>query len=851
MPFLSKPTLPSWQTVARETTHETMAGLETGPDGLTVREAKARLMFFGPNRIEPEHGRGWKIFRRQFHSSLIWLLLLASALSFILGQRVESGLILAFLFLNAGLGFFQEYRSVKAVALLRRYLVQTVRVKRAGRIRRLPADRLVPGDIILFQAGDILPADARLITAHELSCDEQALTGESLLVQKSTESKGRAAHFQDANAVVFAGTSVTRGSGEAVVFATGTHTVFGEIAQLTRSTERVSAFEQQINRFSAFILRLVVATLLIMYAANLILKRDDADPVMLLVFFLVLVVSVLPEALPFFTTVALSRGSLRLAKRRVVVKRLSAIEDLGSIEVLCSDKTGTLTEKDITVSGFQADDPEACLSAAVLAGDGFVALASGQEPDPFDTALLKKCSIGLRRQLERVERVFALPFDPERKRSSALVARPGQGPELIVRGAPESVLSACVDLSSARRTELLAEVTARGKEGVRTLAVATKIVSRKQAYAKTDEEETLSFQGLVFFTDPVNASAPEALKKARALGVTVKIITGDSAEVAEAVARKVNLIGRAERALHGTTWDGLSSAERERAVEQHAVFARIGPRQKYEIIETLQRKYEVGFLGEGINDAPALKLSHVALAVHSASDIAREAADVVLLDPSLDVIIDGIREGRRTFANIKKYIKMTLASNFGNFYSVAVASLFVPFVPLLPVQMLLIDILSGLPVLAYAADSVEEAELRRPKTYDVKNLILLATLFGIVSSVFDFTLFASLFRGEPAQLQTSWFLLSLLTEMVVIFALRTRRPFWQAERPAAILMGLAFFAALTGLILPFTAFGQNVFGFVAPSAKLMAFIGILVFCYLITTETVKYWYYRFEGNPRR
>ncbi len=850
MPLLSKTNLPSWQEAARHTPHETLSLLESTPDGLSVRAAKDRLARFGDNRIEPEQGRGWKIFRRQFNSSLIWLLLAASALSFILDQRVEAGLILVFLFLNAGLGFFQEYRSVKAVALLRRYLVQTVRVKRSGRIRRLPSDRLVPGDLILFQAGDILPADARLVAAHELFCDEQALTGESLLVQKSIEAKGRPSHFQDARSVVFAGTSVTRGSGEAVVFATGSRTVFGEIAQLTRTTERVSVFEQQINRFSAFILRLVLATLFIMYAANLFLRNDE-DPVTLLVFFLVLIVSVLPEALPFFTTVALSRGSLRLARQRVVVKRLSAIEDLGSIEVLCSDKTGTLTDKEVTVSGFQADNPEACLSAAVLCGDGFAALAAGQEPDPFDTALLKKCSIGMRKRLQGAERVFHLPFDPERKRSSSLTALSGEPPMLYVRGAPESVLSACVDLSPAERRTLLDEVTARGKEGTRTLAVAAKRALKKEAYTKTDEESTLSFIGLVFFTDPVNPSAPEAIKEARSLGVRVKIITGDSPEVAESVARRVGLIGNAERALHGDVWDTLSPAERERAVEQHAVFARIAPRQKYEIIETLQRRYEVGFLGEGINDAPALKLSHVALAVHSASDIAREAADVVLLDPSLHVIVEGIREGRRTFANIKKYIKMTLASNFGNFYSVAVASLFVPFVPLLPVQMLLIDILSGLPVLAYATDSVEEAELRRPKTYDVKNLILLATLFGIVSSVFDFTLFASLFREDPAILQTSWFLLSLLTEMVVIFALRTRRPFWRAESPAPLLILLAFGAAAVGLIVPFTHFGQTVFGFTPLPGRMLAFIGLLVLGYLITTETVKHWYYRFEGAPRR
>lgn len=830
-----------WEDAAIKQSEDVLREMGTSSDGLTTTEAARRLAEYGPNRLEEHRVKWWKTLLRQFRSSFIYLLLAAAGLSFILGERLEAGMMLVFLLINTLLGFAQEHRSERTLELLKQYLTSRSRVRRNGEEALIDSADIVPGDLLVVETGDKLAADVRFVESGNLMVDEEVLTGESVAVEKGAAAlQEKTMQMYRATGIGFAGTVVLRGSGVGVALATGKDTAMGEIAHLTETTDRESSFEKGIRQFSRFIMRLVVVTIALIFVANLLIKGASANPIELLIFSLVLVISVIPEALPFVITVSLSRGSLRLARKKVVVKRLSAIEDLGSVEVLCSDKTGTLTENRLTVEKVFADDRSRCMRAMASASD-YVGLESGEDVDPFDVAIWKAVGAGEREAVERFEKVGDIPFDPLRRRNSVLV-REGERLELIVRGAPESVMELSADLSDEKKEACRRWMAMQGEDGRRVLAVARKDMV-KVSYDERDECD-MEFLGFVSFVDPIKETTRDAIGAARSLGVEVKILTGDSREVSGAVAHAIELIDSPHEVLTGEELEKCSHEERLEAVRKYAVFARVSPQQKYMIIQLLQETKEVGFLGEGINDAPALKLANVALVVAGASDIAREAADVVLLEPSLKVIVDGVREGRSIFANMMKYIGTTLTSNFGNFYSVAIASLLIPFVPMLPLQILLIDILSDFPMISLATDAVDEEELRKPKGYRVRDVVLMATLLGVVSSIFDFILFASFYQKGEGVLQTNWFILSILTELVLIYSLRSRKLFFRAKRPSRLLTALSVMMFAAALWSVFSLFGERVFHFVRPTAVSLVWIFGLVVCYFFATETVKRLYYK-------
>lgn len=839
-----------WKNFAAEEGDNVLASLESRRVGLSMEEAQKRLKENREHQLRPGSSAFLKTLKQRLSSSFLYLLFAAAALSFFLGDVIEGSLILLFVCINLSLETYQEYHSAKALKLLKKYLVVHTRVYRDGKQMRIDSGKVVSGDVILVEAGDRLPADVRFLHTNGLQIDESVMTGESLAADKTAELlQIPAVEMFEARNIGFAGTVVTSGWGEGVVFATGKETAFGDIATLTEETDRETVFEKGIRQFSRFILKLVLFTLFIIYFANMFIRGDEANGIELLIFSLALAVSVVPEALPIILTVALSRGSLRLAQKKVVVKRLSAIEDLGSIEVLCCDKTGTLTENLLSVAKIKAADERHCLRLA------FASCLSAPEDrsklhDAFDLALWQKLTVAEHEEMKRGKRLDTIPFDPERRRNSVLFEIDGRQ-EVIVRGAPEEVLKRCQNLEQYTQRQLMNWVAVAGRRGERVLAVAYKSFAPERTFSLY-EEEHLTFVGLVSFTDTLKVTARETIAKAKALNVAVKIITGDSQEVAGAVGYAVGLIIRPEDVITGKALEGMSEVVRRQTIIEGAVFARISPRQKYEIIKILQGKYEVGFLGEGINDAPALKLANVAIVVESASDIAREAADVVLLRKSLDTVIDGIREGRTIFANILKYLRVTLTSNFGNFYSVALASLFLPFVPLLPIQILLLNLLSDFPMIALATDTVDAEELEKPKNYQVHSVVLMATLLGVVSSVFDFILFGALYRVSPETLQTAWFMLSLLTEVILIFSLRTKFAFFKARRASMTLSVLALSVLVASLALPFIPFLAGTLHFVMPTPKLLLFVGVLAVGYFFATEAVKSFYYRHihEGYGR-
>lgn len=813
--------------------------------GLSKEEAIKRQRKYGLNRLEESRVSAWSIFLRQFKSSFIYLLFVAALLSFLLSEAIEGWMIVLFLLINTSLGFYQEYRSEKTVELLKKYIATKVKVRRLGTISSIDARDLVPGDIVVIEAGDSVPADIRIIENLDLTVNEEPLTGESVPVEKGCAKLNEdISEFYKAKNICFSGTTVISGRGVGVVFAIGGHTVIGDIARLTGSVTRESKFEQELGKFSKYILYLVVTTLTLIFLANILLKGWDTDIATLAIFSIALAVSVIPEALPVVMTFSLSRGARRLAKNHVVVKRLSAIEDLGSIQILCTDKTGTLTENKLTVhavcSGEKVSDREAIVFAASMGGSYSLERERGGTPDPFDVALWESLPVNQQSALSLYHRISNIPFDPVRKKNSVLLKHQGKT-FLIVRGASESILEAS-NVSDEKRGIITEWATQEGHSGRRTLAVATKELSREE-YDGVQDESDLTFVGCVSFIDPIKQSAKEAIRNAMELNVGIKILTGDSKEVAGNVAFEIGLAKTRNEVMLARELFMLSEEEQLSALERINVFARVSPEEKYKIIGLLQKKYQVGFLGEGINDAPALKIANVAIVVQSASDIAREVSDIILLERSLDVVIDGIREGRETFANTIKYIRSSLSSNFGNFYAVAISSLFIPFLPMLPLQILLVNLLSDFPAIAIATDTVEQDELNNPRQYNIRNIIVFGTILGIVSTVFDFITFAYFYRLGETALQTNWFIVSILTEILFLYSIRSNKIFYKARAPSFPLMILSILAIVLTVALPFTSFGQSVFGFVPPSTHFMIVIGLIVVTYFVATETAKLSYY--------
>jgi len=809
--------------------------LGSSSQGLDVAEVDKRLIEYGANAVVAHKVAAWHILARQFHSPFIYLLVVAALIAFGLKEWIDGVMILMFVMINSVLGFFQEYRSEQALRVLKKYTTAHAQVIRGGESISVPVESLVPGDMVRIQPGDIVPADLRLVETEGLTLDESVLTGEAVPVLKNTEAMTLAqVPIHKASNIAFSATKVIGGQGVGVVFATGGAAYIGSIAKLTVETKKVSSFEKGMSRFSNFVLKLVGVTLMVVVVANVLIKGPDINFGELLIFAIALATAAIPEALPLVITFSLSRGAVKLAHHKVVVKRLSAIEDLGGIEILCTDKTGTITENKLRVTEIWGGDKDEAI------GKAFEAIsAKSHNKDAFDLAIEEAWQKDGGEN--KVSVIAELPFDPERKRNSVVLDRSGGRAELIVRGAVEAIAPY---LKKELGKQELAWAKEQGSKGRRVIAVAAKYVKATKEYKMSLEESELVLVGLLAFADPLKKSTLGAIAKAAQLGVGVKIVTGDSPDVAGAVAQEIGLIAESNQVITGEEFFELSHSKQHKVAQEMQVFARFSPQQKHQLIDILERQAEVGFLGEGINDAPALKSANVALVVAGASDIAREAADVILLNPSLSVIIDGIEEGRGVFANTIKYVKMTLASNFGNFYAVAIASLIIDYLPMLPIQILLVNLLSDFPLIAIATDTVDSAEVARPESYNLRDFALIATALGLVSTVFDFIFFGVFYRISPAALQTNWFIGSILTELLLLYSLRTRKIFFRTKWPSWPIIGLTGAAAAATVLVPFTTIGKTLFAFAAPSSAQVITVLLITAAYFVTSEAVKLGYYK-------
>ncbi len=818
--------------------------LLVGPSGLSAADAAARLRKFGANEFAAAPRVNLvRQLARGLTSPLMLILLGASALAASVGEVTDAVIIVVTVLLGAALDAFQTTRSSAAVERLRHSIVPTATVHRAGQWMEIARRDVVPGDVIRLSAGDVIPADARLVTSRDLHVQQAALTGESFPAEKEASGATRASdddaeHVVDPHQAdaVFLGTSVVSGTGVAIVTATGARTAFGEIAARLREAPPPTEIERGLRRFGTMLAKTVVFLVLFLVLASTALHRDPLES---LLFAVALAVGVVPEFMPMVTSITLATGAVRMARQRVIVKHLAAIHNFGSIDVLCADKTGTLTASAMRL---QSIIDASCQPSHRV--EELAAIAAYHESgiqNPLDDAIRAATSAPT-----NVEKVDEVPFDFERRRASIVVRRDGMT-LMVVKGAPENVLAACTSvwtddkaepLEGPTRAAATATVQRLSASGLRMLAIASRQLADDQRYTRDDERD-LTLEGWLTFEDPPLPDAAATVAALAADGVALKILTGDDEAVARHVCAATGI--DASHTMLGSDLDRITDAALGVIAEQTTVFARVSPQQKLRVLMALKgRGHVVGYMGDGINDAPALHAADVGISVAGAVDVAKDAADIVLLDRGLGVLHAGIIEGRKAFGNVMKYLLMGTSSNFGNMFSMAVGSLIVPFLPMLPTQILLNNFLYDLSQVAIPSDRVDDAYVRKPHHWDMRVLRRFMIRIGLVSSAFDLMTFGVLlhwFRSTPAVFRTGWFIESLLTQTLVLFVIRTTGRPWKS-RPSRPLTLTVITAAAVGVALPFSPLAP-VLGFVAPPASFIVFVCVLTVVYLACVDVAK------------
>ena len=821
---------------------EVLQQLHTASQGLTSQEAQRRRVQYGPFRLKSEgKWRSVSLLLSQFQSPIILILVFAASLSFFLGSPADALIILSIILVSALLGFWQERGAAHAVDKLLAIVRVTTETLRDGSPRDLPVEEVVPGDVIVLSAGSSFPGDCLLLEAKDLFVDEAVLTGETYPVEKVPGTLAAETALAQRTNSLFMGTHVASGKATAVVVRTGTATEFGQVSHRLTLRPPETEFERGVRRFGYLLLEVTLVLVMAIFAINVYLARPVLDSFL---FSLALAVGFTPQLLPAIISINLAHGAKRMAQQKVIVKRLASIENFGSMNVLCVDKTGTLTEGVVRV--------QAALDVAGIASDKVLVYAYLNAAfetgftNPLDQAIRahRQFDVSAYRKLDEE------PYDFVRKRLSILVAT-AERHLMITKGAVPTVLDACTSAETAEGTRL--ELTAvRGQihdhleklsaQGLRTLGVAYRDVGSASRISKADETG-MTFVGFLVFVDPPKPGITETLSQLRNLGVSLKIITGDNRLVARTVSQQVGLSN--PYILTGSDLRRMSDEALLKQVNQVHVFAEVEPNQKERIILALRKAGNVvGYGGDGINDASALHAADVGISVESAVDVAKEAADIVLLEKDLGVLVQGVREGRTTFANTLKYVFMATSANFGNMFSMAGASLFLPFLPLLPKQILLTNFLTDIPEMTIATDSVDEDMIDRPRRWNITFIKKFMFTFGLISSVFDYLTFGALLlllQATTEQFRTGWFLESVISASTIVLVIRSRRPFFKSQPGTYLLLATVLTAGVT-LAFPFSHPGA-LFELTPVGITFILALGGIVLLYIVVAELLKKAFY--------
>lgn len=808
-----------------------LALLHSSGSGLTALEARERLRRHGPNALRPpSRFARLRLLARQFESPLVAILVFAALVSALLRDWTDAAIILAIVLGSALLGFVQEFRASVVLEQLRERVRVRATALRDGEPRSLPPQELVPGDVVLLAAGSLVPADGVVLEARDLFVNQAALTGEAFPVEKRPGPISPDAGLAERANCVFMGASVRSGTARALLVRTGEETAFGEIAVRLRLRPPETEFERGIRQYGYLLMRITIVLVLLVFASQFLLERP---PIEALLFALALAVAISPELLPAIIEVTLAQGARDMAAHGVIVRRLSAIENFGSMDVLCTDKTATLTRGVIDLDSAvdaRGEPSDAVLRAAWLNASLQLGFAS-----PLDEAISRAVELrGI--AFEPARKLDEIPFDFVRKRLGVVVDA-GDGALLIAKGAFESVLEVCeqvretggpAPLDAERRARLEERFAAWSAQGARVLGLATRSLPVRERYQRTDET-AMTFEGFLVFFDPPKPGVTKTLDDLRHLGVAIKVVTGDNRLVTAHLGRAVGI--EEPRMLTGRELDQLHDDALRRVAPATDLFVEVDPNQKERILLALKKAgHVVGFLGDGINDASALHSADVSISVEGAADVAKEAADFVLLEPDLDVLRRGIERGRASFANTLKYISITTSANFGNMLSMVAASFFLPFLPLLAKQILLNNLLSDLPMMGLPSDRVDAERIERPRRWEMRPIRNFMLVFGLISSAFDLLTFAALWvlsRGVPAIFRTGWFLESLLTELAIVLVVRTRLPVYRS-RPGRLLWMITAAVAVFTIAIPWLP-GSGWFEFTPlPAVVLLTVLAITV-----------------------
>jgi len=818
-----------------------LLGLQTTPDGLTGVEAAKRLLQYGSNIVKPQkRSDALTLLLAQFKSPIILILIVAAVLSFFLSDPVDAAIILVIILVSSLLGFWQERSASDAVKKLLAIVQTKATVLRDGGQKEIPVDGIVPGDIVKVSAGDLIPGDCLVLESRDLFVNEASLTGETYPAEKSVGILPQGTSLSQRTNSLFMGTNVVSGSAKAIVVGTGTETEFGKVSERLELKPPETEFEHGVRRFGYLLTEVTLVLVVVTFAINVYFARPVLES---LLFSLALAVGLTPQLLPAIISINLAHGAKNMAAQKVIVKRLSSIENFGSMNVLCSDKTGTLTEGTIKIQSvldFSGKESAKALLYAFLNASYQTGFSN-----PIDDAIRSQHvdSTGY-------QKLDEVPYDFIRKRLSILTSKDGTS-LMVTKGALQNVLDVC---SSVETSEGSVEITQVQKQiqqsfeefsskGFRVLGIAYKNLGSETVINK-NSEASMTFLGFLVLFDPIKPNIAETIGQLKHLGISLKIITGDNRLVAGNISGQVGLL--ASRMLSGSDLRGMSDEALLGRVNEVDIFAEVEPNQKERIILSLKKAGNVvGYMGDGINDASALHAADVGISVDSAVDIAKESAYLVLLEKDLGVLVHGVEEGRRTFANTLKYVFMATSANFGNMFSMAGASLFLSFLPLLPEQILLTNLMTDFPEMTIATDNVDREMVEQPRRWNITFIRNFMIVFGILSSVFDYVTFGVLLfllHASVDLFRTGWFIESVVSASLIVLVIRSRRPFFKST-PGKHLLTATLTIAVASLVLPYTSLG-DLFGFKPPSILFLLAMGLIVAAYIISGELVKNIFYK-------